>query len=486
MYPDMNLEDLTRPNILPQLLASRVAAPAIFANRDLAAMKVGLQFGQIKPEDVKGFTMYLGTATTSQSYGRVADWVTNVGARDDSEGGIGMPPGKGFLVLKRQGWILQFLVKCCTALLHDLPLHEDLIAQESATWSLVVDTDLRTPQYESLVAMYIESPYQIPDTSNFGPVYSFVEATKGAVEDDLTALKENPEYFSQSAGENLEMQSESVTQQAKGETEWRTSDKLWDWVISNMVSAHYYNVFHWNAICQDLEALMKHRGEPDFQTSSATQRLRIRLILLAGMTMKANLRWLGFYLPSVSSFFDKIAKYTDASGQHHGEMTDDPEDYLYWLMCQLSTVPREATYFLGKAELVQEIDIVLSESRSERKRVSSALIGLMSDVSILAELERQLMLSTSNNKMPTPATLQELEAELEHELKPFWLMREVFFPKRRLRGTCVTSVIFFIVNILAVCSDTQGIQRLYETEALTPADQKETLILESLHLVFDR
>ena len=106
--------------------------------------------------------------------------------------------------------------------------------------------------------------------------------------------------------------------------------------------------------------------------------------------MKAYVRWLGFYLPSVSSFFDKISKYTDASGQHQGEMTDDPEDYLYWLMCQFTTVPREATYFLGKAELIQEINIVLSESRSERKRLSSALIGLMSDVSILAELERRL------------------------------------------------------------------------------------------------
>ena len=32
-------------------------------------------------------------------------------------------------------------------------------------------------------------------------------------------------------------------------------------------------------------------------------------------------------------------KHADASGQHQGKMTDDPDDYLYWLMCQLTTVP---------------------------------------------------------------------------------------------------------------------------------------------------
>ena len=436
-------------------MASRCAAPAIFANRDLAAMKVGLDLGQIKPEEINGFTMYLGTATTPQCYGRIVDWRNNVGAQDDYEGGVGMLPGKGLLVLKRQRWILQFLVKCCTALLHDLTLHKDVIAQESTTWSLVIDTDFELPHYESIAAMSVESPYRIPDKSNFALVYASVDATNAAVEDDLTALKENPEYFSQTARENLEMQSESLMQEARGETKWRTSDRFWDWAVSNMVSAHYHNVFYWNALSQDLEALMKHRGKPDFQTSSAAQRLRSRLVLLTGMTMKAYIRRLGLYLPSVSSFFDKILKYTDASGQHQAEMTDDPKDYLYWLLCQLTTIPREARYFLGKAQLIQEINLVLSESRSERKRLSSALIGLMSDVSILAELERQLMLSTSNNYMASSVSQQELEAELQHELKPFWLMREVFFPMGKLRGSYLLSAIFSIVNIPAVCRNMQ-------------------------------
>ena len=104
-----------------------------------------------------------------------------------------MVPGKGLLILKSQRWILPFLVKCCTALLHDLPLHEELIAQESATWSMVTDTRFGTPQHESLAAMSIESPYRAPNTSNFGPVYTFVEATRAAVEDYLTSLEENPE-----------------------------------------------------------------------------------------------------------------------------------------------------------------------------------------------------------------------------------------------------------------------------------------------------
>ena len=138
-------------------------------------------------------------------------------------------------------------------MLHDLPIHEDLVAQESAPWNLVIDTDFETPHYETLAAMSIESPFRILDNSNFGPVYTFVEATKAAVEDDLTALKENPEYFSQTARENLRMQSEAIMQQARGETEWRTSDRLWDWAVSNMVSMHCHNVFHWDAISKDLE-----------------------------------------------------------------------------------------------------------------------------------------------------------------------------------------------------------------------------------------
>ena len=87
MYPDMYLEHLTRPNILSHLLASRVAAPAIFANQDLAALKVGLQLGAIKTKRVNGVTMYFGTATTPQNYDRVVDWINKVGAQDDYEGG---------------------------------------------------------------------------------------------------------------------------------------------------------------------------------------------------------------------------------------------------------------------------------------------------------------------------------------------------------------------------------------------------------------
>ena len=456
MYPDLNLEDLTRPSFLLHLLASRVATPAVFANRDFAAMEVGLRLGKIKPEEVNGFTMYLGTATSAQDYGRIADWGDSVEASDDYHGGIGMLPGNGLLVLKRQRWILQFLVKCCTTLLHDLPIHEDLKAQEPASWNLVIDTDFEIPQYESMAAMSIESPYRIPDQLNFGPVSTFVEVMKVEVEDDLTTLKENPEYFSQTAQEGLRMQSESVRQQVKGETEWHTSDRLWDQTVSNMIAAYYHNVFYWNAISQDLEKLMEHRERPEFQTSSAAQRLRNRLLLLTGMTMKQNVRWLGFYLPSTPAFSDKIVKYTDASGQHQAELTDDPGDYLYWLMCQLIVVPRERTYFLGKAELIQEINIVLSEQRLERKRLSSALIGLMSDVSILAELERQLMLYTSNHDLASSTTQQELEAELKSELRPFWDMRDVFFPEGGLRGMCLYSAIFSIMNISAVCCDKLG------------------------------
>ena len=91
----MNLEDFTRPNFLLHLLASRVAAPGIFANRDSAAMKVGLQLGKIEPEEVN---VYLGTATTPESYGQIVAWKDNEEAKDDCDGGIGMLPGKGFLV----------------------------------------------------------------------------------------------------------------------------------------------------------------------------------------------------------------------------------------------------------------------------------------------------------------------------------------------------------------------------------------------------
>lgn len=105
----------------------------------------------------------------------------------------------------------------------------------------------------------------------------------------------------------------------------------------------------------------------------------------------------------------------------------NPQDYLWWLLIELSK-PREPQQYAtvcGLTNVLRELDVLLSQEKTQKRRMSSDLDNILSDAAILAEIERQIRLSTPNGRLNVPAHAEELDAEFRTGLTALSQMTKV-------------------------------------------------------------
>lgn len=78
--------------------------------------------------------------------------------------------------------------------------------------------------------------------------------------------------------------------------------------------------------------------------------------------MKVYLQRLSHYLLDAPGLRKKITGIRMTSGSFNAKLKEDPQEYLWWLLCMLTIPRRNANQVCGIANLIQENDILLTKS----------------------------------------------------------------------------------------------------------------------------
>jgi hypothetical protein len=122
LWPYINLDDLTKPRILPLFLNARARTPpSAFAVADMNASHFGITSQAIIPAFLSEHTMYFRGGDFPGQYGKIVSWDKDADAFSDLMAGKGLQPGEGLLILKQQQGVYKFLLECSRQILHDTP-----------------------------------------------------------------------------------------------------------------------------------------------------------------------------------------------------------------------------------------------------------------------------------------------------------------------------------------------------------------------------
>lgn len=423
-YPHINIEDLTRSRTFLVLLDSRTrCTPDTFANSDMNSIRVGMRYGTIKPEYLKGYTMHLIGQKTPDTYGRITCWKGNPESAHAWVTGIGAQPGDGLIILEIQRRILRFLLKCTELLLHDLALDNvGSVGSQSVTFR-----GLRgyfSTNEPSHLERLMEAPYETPDQFDFAHLHGLVNARRGEAEDHLWLLREDPAYFSEVLREAGENQHEIISIDQATQESALQAKSFWDRVIALLVCSVYRDVMFWNIVWQALQGLELLRQRHESAMLSG-QRLpkeyRRALSHFAGIldemvevTTELSERAILGCRPFHKYFSIKNRNPEDRVYDVHARR--EVADHLWWLIHQLR-IPGDLEV-IGLPCLLDEIERLVGSDRNERDRLSPQLARVISDFSILAELQRQLGLSSPGGRIASAVPLSELFGTREKLLAP--------------------------------------------------------------------
>ena len=208
-------------------------------------------------------------------------------------------------------------------------------------------------------------------------------AKRAEVEDSTLALKEDPAMFSEMLQERALYKFEYLMNESSGKSSRKLSEEMWDETAWAMIYWQYHNLVVWQAISSELQKLLDINAQPsERQRATETTHVRRRLLYLVGMLLL---------------------------------------DYLGWLSQSFAACPGLRNYVsLGKDRLVRaqfrEITILLSEDPSQKQRLSAELLRIISDLAVLAELERQLVLISFNGRRIITPGLADIHEEMREEM----------------------------------------------------------------------
>ena len=196
MFPYVNQEDLSKPKALLLFLNARARChPSDFAGADGEAMHLGRVSQAIVPIFLNLHVMLLNGVTTPSEYGKLLHIYDCADAADWLYHRIQYLPGEGLLILEAQEKLLDFLVRCCQHILHDIPPSTLLSTEYPMRPESAMLAETEATGFDSLAAMASEAPYRSPVQIHFNRIISLLEARQSAAEDHLLSVREDPGYF---------------------------------------------------------------------------------------------------------------------------------------------------------------------------------------------------------------------------------------------------------------------------------------------------
>ncbi|KAI0842201.1 hypothetical protein F5Y06DRAFT_307007 [Hypoxylon sp. FL0890] len=199
LWPYINLEDMCKLEPLLMMLNSRARfSPDNFTLKDLRSIAFGTRTALIPQTNLPGFYMIFRQRLSPESYGQLYS-LHDDGEINSEPSRFWYTPGDGLCVLHVQNRIYEFLYRCCSLILHDMPREVLLPAPDADVefnlQPLDISTKINPEGVLTLSTEAFEDLYKEPDQANFDRLVTLTQAKLASAEDHLLAMREDPGYF---------------------------------------------------------------------------------------------------------------------------------------------------------------------------------------------------------------------------------------------------------------------------------------------------
>ena len=451
LLPSINLEDLVKPKPLLMFLNARGRQdPDIFANADFNSIHLATTSQAIMPWYMSGYTMLLLGQKSASTYGRLIPWDEDDTAFTKMSDGIGVQPGEGLLILEIQERKLSFLRSCAETILQDLPLHDTAIPVQPSPATLLTN-GLENSEWPSLSKEILEAPYSIPDQYDVERLRFFVSAKLDEAVDHIWLLREDPSYFQDTVRDWSEHRQENILSVNGKAHPVLRSDAFWERVLSNVAVDAYLTLVAWDQLSKHVDQLNILR----IQSLNSTQK-----DAPIPEEYQEALCHFSYFLDQMTK--GPILHYKTgmpASPPLRGHFEREPQDpnttkivvasknssytkgeYFLWTLEQL--LVEDQVFLYGLENLLDEIERMIRSTGQNRERVSSWIARVLSDLSLLAELRRQMGLLNPGPAMTEALSNEEKREEYSSRMELFSRIHEIFTKGMTLAGSGTPSTKF--------------------------------------------
>ncbi|KAI1470107.1 uncharacterized protein F4812DRAFT_421546 [Daldinia caldariorum] len=195
MWPDINLEDLSKRDSLLRMIHSRGNfLPAQFAYRDSKSIRLGYNASYFTPVSLPGYDMSFEGVTEPSRYGQLYDNSNDHVKFEDYAARGFYGPDVGFRVLVVQDRIYYFLVKVCEEIVRDISAGVLLNGRPPLRGlSTIFSTVLPTRRF--FAKDKFADLYKCRLDATFACTGPIIRSMLFAAEGHFKALREDPDYF---------------------------------------------------------------------------------------------------------------------------------------------------------------------------------------------------------------------------------------------------------------------------------------------------
>ena len=410
LLPQMNVQDLTSPRLLPLFLNSRGRnKPSAFVEADYVACRFGIPCKAIKLAKLESHVMRFAGRETPEAYGEICpklcEGPQNVCEWERAEDNI--VPGAGLIILEVQERIYDILVRCCKLILHDMS--DDVLADSSIAIQPEPELALQSENtLPPLATIASEAPYRLQSELDLRRLQSIVEAKLSAAEDHLWALREDPHYFAsafwEEANHSWQLVGKSVMLDVgdnwnRSFTSEREKTYHTGYFVQELVCGSLRATEIWRDLSEQLKKVVRLRerlGSTRIRGRSigrdfAVAVMRLEHDLEMYLDDPINRLHNGFFscpptrqmLPENCLDFQMVAS---GQGPSAAFVKDSSMKGLFWIVTSLWSESQRKLVGLGL--LVDEMGQLLENSATARNCVSSKMARVFSDLSVLAQCAR--------------------------------------------------------------------------------------------------
>lgn len=418
LLPSLNLEDLLKPKTLLLFMHSRGRNnPGSFVNADFNSIRLGIATQAIVPSYFRRHTMLLLGQDNVNTYGRLVSWNDDPEAVYMMAKGTGVEPGDGLLIMEIQKRKLRFLLKCAQHILQDLPVQDLSVPKQPVP----LDTIQGSEDWPSLTNEVLEAPYRVPDLFDVSRLQSFVSAKRSEAEDHIWSLREDPSYFKDTVLELSEHRQEKILSTNDKPDPILRRDVFWDRVIGSVIVRAYVDLLTWDLILKDVDHLNKLRNGPRNQVGSCSdlsedyQEALCHFSYLIEQAIKGQIAVWGVAMmasPPLRKHFARQPLDPDNPNRTVVKGRGNPfydRDHFLWLLGRL--ILDDQVLVCGLDNIVDELERLIRSDAKSRERLSSSLAYVLSNLSLLAELQRQIGLLWPGPPMTEAVDLDDKQAE---------------------------------------------------------------------------
>ncbi|KAK2749625.1 hypothetical protein FQN57_005847 [Myotisia sp. PD_48] len=397
LWPYINVEDLVQGQLFLLFINSRGRnPPSSFAHVDFEACHLGLVSGKVVPAFLNGYTVYLD-GNTPRSYGRLIAWADDDRAFDDMTSGWASNPGEALLVFEIQKGTMDFLVKCCYAILHDIN-PASLLAPDTPIQPEPPTLSREQGEWPTMATMLTEAPYRAPANLDFGHLAAVLQARRSTAEDHIWALREDPGYFLDFVREASEHRLE-VLPDIYGKQHPHLYDNLfWARVFRPVIWRAYVSLLLWDSLAKQAAELRrlkdKYRTVISHDEQLPLEFLRA-IILFQHTLTETSKFWLDGLQgiaasPPLRSGWVRMPHVNGSTRMSAAHKPSKDADFLLHLIVILL---EENQRFLHRLpDIMDELEKFIHKNRDQKERFSRSILDVLSDLGLVAGAIHQVTL----------------------------------------------------------------------------------------------